>query len=362
MPVRPRPPRSLAPLAVCTLGGEVGGVGNGFVTSIRRPSAVRCTRRSTGAPPACRIALVSASCTMRYPSRETAVGTESRLGARSLLIFVPAALASSTSRGRSARPRCGAMSLGAAEEFASPARNKPRTWSRSAIAVRPASSIAANARATKAGSVSPTCWAAAACTVVMVRAWPTESCKSRASRLRSARLRACASRAAIRSSGDGPSRIGANLRRPTPAAAVPYGMASSNPMPRTSSHHRSTPSRKPRPEVSTIWVSEPKRCRMKTRAVGTAISSTTAKTPPLSRCTTNQSAERSRVADETAPVGSGTSAPRTSRAAEISSDRTPARKAGVRAINSVTSSSTATQGSSCGSLASTSANEAVSST
>lgn len=106
---------------------------------------------------------------------------------------------------------------------------------------RVVSSIAASASRTKAGSRSNTRRAALAWSVTALSAWPTESCSSRASRLRTASSAARCSAAASRSAGVGPSSRGAQRASsaPQPAAqqtsasrlARPTGAASSTVQP-----------------------------------------------------------------------------------------------------------------------------------
>ena len=89
------------------------------------------------------------------------------------------------------------------------------------MARRLVSSMAVRARRLNSGSVSSSSRAAPAWRVATVRAWPTESCSSRASRLRSASRTAWASSAAIRSAWAGPSSTGAieAASAPRPATA-----------------------------------------------------------------------------------------------------------------------------------------------
>ena len=145
-------------------------------------------------------------------------------------------------RSPAARPRgCGAAarrgrrrgSGAGAVPGVSPSLNTPRTASSSPTVRRVVSSIAASASRTNSGSLSRTRRAALAWRVTALRAWPTESCSSRASRLRTARSAARASAAASRSSGVGPSNAGAQRASSAPETAAQPASASSVATPAT---------------------------------------------------------------------------------------------------------------------------------
>lgn len=288
------------PVAAAGTGTTAVGAGFSAVMASSLPSRTTLIRSVTDVPgPACLRALLSASCTMRYASRETSGGSAS--GSASMATATPRPPA----RVRRSRPSRSAASVGegagveaepgtpGAPPGESASRNTPSTASSSPTVRRVVSSIAASASRTNSGSLSRTRRAALAWSVTALSAWPTESCSSRASRLRTARSAAWASAAASRSSGVGPSRSGAQRASSAPAPAAEPARAASIAAPATGESANAQ-----------VWSKISGRSSRESRSAtksGSTIS-TTAKggvardipaiTPPNPRCSVNHTAVR----------------------------------------------------------------------
>ncbi len=177
-----------------------------LTTLSSRPSGVAATRTSIGPPAPCRSAFVSPSCRIRYAARESVPRTCARSPESSGSSTAPVCRNRSSSSGRSARVRDGAVS-------ARWSRSTPRTWSRSSSAAREDSSMLRSAALAAAGSAPNISPATAAWIVVAVSVCPMESCNSWASRLRSASDCSRSAASASCSAGEGPSSRGASHRR-----------------------------------------------------------------------------------------------------------------------------------------------------
>ena len=111
MPTRPWPPPvARAPLATRTGTAPLAGAWASVRTSSARLSGryARCSR--TCEPGACRIALLSASCTMRYADRSTPSGSVTGFPLQVTVTDTPPLRAESSSASRSASPGWGAVS------------------------------------------------------------------------------------------------------------------------------------------------------------------------------------------------------------------------------------------------------------
>lgn len=208
MPGRPRPPPGRT-TGACS--------GSGFSIVISTFSSSTAILRPTRELPPYRRALLSPSCTMRYASRDTAAARTAGSPVTVQSTFTPQCASSPSSPSR----------VGPVAPWSSPSLNRPSTASSSPTVRRVVSSIAVSASRTNSTSVSSTLRAAPACSVTALSAWPTESCSSRASRLRTARSAARFSAAASRSVGEGPSSTGAVRASSSPAAAAQSASAHS---------------------------------------------------------------------------------------------------------------------------------------
>lgn len=325
MPRSPRPPPGRT---------AAGRSGSGLARTISSsPAACTVIRSRTGPPrPPCRSALLSPSCTIRYASRDTAPGTPSGS---------PPATYATGSPHCASRPSS-ASSPGPDGWSGAPSplpsrRSSPSTVSSSPTVRRVVSSIAVSAARTNSGSLSRTLRAAPAWRVTALSAWPTESCSSRASRLRTASSAARRSAAASRSSGVGPSRTGARFARSAPAAAAHPVRATSIAIPAKGARARTQVRSRPSGRYSDRGFRRPAKngSPMTPTANGTSASVIPLMTPPSPTWRVNQAAERTLACRVLAgPSASGRSggSPHSARATATESGRASGTSAVTAAI------------------------------
>ncbi len=203
--------RSLRPRPVSTI-------------SRTRESAEKATRTSARAGPACLIALVSASCTIRNETRSSAGGSER--GSPSTLTCTgrPDARARSASVSSWASPGDVSLSRSASLRYSTPTIRRMST-----NASRPQFSTERSASAAAAGSRRATARAAAVWITITLTLCATTSCSSRATRVRSsttacrARSRCCCSRRSVSARS-----VAFNVVRLRTARPAPNGTAKKN--------------------------------------------------------------------------------------------------------------------------------------
>src|SRR6185437_554775 len=173
MPTRPCPP----PAAQVPLATSTEATPSLRISSVRlsgRYATCTCTR----APGACRIALLSASCTIRYADRSTPSGRSTGFPLQVTATDTPPLRAESSRVSSSASPGCGVVP-------ATPVRSTPSTRRSSP---RPASALAriSPKLSTSSGGGSAVLYGAASAWIAITDMWcATTSCSSRAIRCRS---------------------------------------------------------------------------------------------------------------------------------------------------------------------------------